>query len=79
MDGAQGLAAALVDWDDDDDAGLRDGQGAGQAVPLVGRGLPWRGRCRDPQGSPSARRPAGAHVVQERRLPGTQQMAVGRR
>ncbi len=78
VEGAQGLAAALVDGDDDDDAGLRDGQGPGQAVPFVGRrslhgrvGAEILGAAHQPGG------PAGAHVVQERRLPGTQQVPVG--
>ena len=78
VDGAQGLAAALVDGDDDDDAGLRDGQGAGQAVPLVGRwgfhgrvGAEILGAAHQPGG------PAGAHVVQERRLPRGEEVTVG--
>ncbi len=43
VEGAQGLAAALVDRDDHDDPGLVDGQGPGQAVPCVGRGASMGG------------------------------------
>ena len=67
MDGAQGLAAALVDRDDDDDAGLINGQGAGQAVPLVGRrGFHGRVGAEILRAAHQPGGPAGAHVVQER-------------
>ncbi|GJE15278.1 hypothetical protein FOHLNKBM_6361 [Methylobacterium longum] len=78
VEGAQGLAAALVDWDDDEHAGLIDRQGPGQAVPRVRLGGVHRrvgaeilGRGHQAGGSPRA------HVVQERRLPRRQQVAVG--
>ncbi len=70
VEGAQGLAAALVDRDDHDDPGLVDGQGLGQAVPCVGRGgLHGRVGAEILGGGHQPGGPARAHVVQERRLP----------
>ncbi len=53
------------------------GRARGRRSHASGAGPPWAGRCRDPRGGHQPGGPARAHVVQERRLPRTQEMAVG--